>query len=172
VVAAEGRRARPGRAIGGGRMRHRRRTGSVGSGIAIALLAALALAAQALPAGDWRYWGGDRAFTRYSPLEQITKENVGQLTIAWRQPAVDPALKEAYPDLRVSGNFRSTPLMIKGLLYAPNGVGLLRALDPATGATRWEQKPFGRARAGRSTGPRAMKSACCWSGASTSTRLT
>jgi glucose dehydrogenase len=98
--------------------------------------------AQAPRSGDWTYWGADRAFTRYSPLDQITAENVGQLRIAWRQPGLDPAVKQAYPELRVSGNFRSTPLMIGGVLYAPNAIGLVRALDPATGATRWEQTPF------------------------------
>ena len=73
------------------------------------------------PAGsEWRYWGGDQAFTRYSPLDQITRGNVGELKIAWRQAGVDPALKEAFPDLRVSGNFRSTPIMVNGVLYAPN----------------------------------------------------
>ena len=123
-------------------MRHRQLLG--GGGLALGVLAAgLSLAAQSAPAPEWRYWGGDRAFTRYLPLDQITAQNVAQLKVAWRQPGVDPALKEAYPDLRVSGNFRSTPLMIHGVLYAPNGVGLIRALDPATGATRWEQKPFG-----------------------------
>ena len=123
-------------------MRHRQLLG--GGGLALVVLAAgLSLAAQSATAPEWRYWGGDRAFTRYLPLDQITAQNVAQLKVAWRQPGVDPALKEAYPDLRVSGNFRSTPLMIHGVLYAPNGVGLIRALDPATGATRWEQKPFG-----------------------------
>jgi len=123
-------------------MRHRQLLG--GGGLALVVFAAgLSLAAQSAPAPEWRYWGGDRAFTRYLPLDQITAQNVAQLKVAWRQPGVDPALKEAYPDLRVSGNFRSTPLMIHGVLYAPNGVGLIRALDPATGATRWEQKPFG-----------------------------
>lgn len=99
------------------------------------------LGAQA-PTGEWTYWGGDRAFTRYAPLDQITADNVSQLRVAWRQPGVDPSVKEAFPDLRVSGNFRSTPLMIGGVLYAPNAIGLVRAMDPATGATKWEQKPF------------------------------
>ena len=29
--------------------------------------------------GDWRYWGGDSGSTRYSALDQINKENVGNL---------------------------------------------------------------------------------------------
>ena len=106
------------------------------------LAAGLSLAAQSATAPEWRYWGGDRAFTRYLPLDQITAQNVAQLKVAWRQPGVDQALKEAYPDLRVSGNFRSTPLMVGGTLYAPNGVGLLEAFDAATGETRWVQEPF------------------------------
>ena len=37
---------------------------------------------------------------------------------------------------------RSTPLMIDGVLYAPNAVGLVRAMHPGTGETLWEQEPF------------------------------
>ncbi len=112
-----------------------------------ALLSALVVAGslEAGPsetAGEWRYFGGDRAFTRYSPLDQIDRDNVSRLRIVWRQPAVDPKFKEHYPKLFVSGNFRSTPIMVDGTVYAPNGVGLVRALNPATGETIWEQKPF------------------------------
>jgi glucose dehydrogenase len=107
------------------------------------LMAGLAMHAESGPLPEWRYWGSDKAFTRYLPLDQITPANVSQLQVAWRQPGADPGLKERYPELRISGNFRSTALMIHGVLYAPNAVGLLRALDPATGQTQWEQKPFG-----------------------------
>jgi glucose dehydrogenase len=123
-------------------MRRQRRL--IGGGVLGILAAAVGLAthAESTHSVEWRYWGADKAFTRYLPLDQITAANVGQLRVAWRQPGSDPALKERYPDLRISGNFRSTPLMINGVLYAPNAVGLIRALDPATGAMRWEQKPF------------------------------
>ena len=107
------------------------------------LMAGLAMHAESGPPPEWRYWGSDKAFTRYLPLDQITPANVAQLQVAWRQPGADPSLKERYPDLRISGNFRSTALMIHGVLYAPDAVGLVRALDPATGQTKWEQKPFG-----------------------------
>ena len=93
-------------------------------------------------ASEWRYFGADRAFTRYSPLEQIGPENVSKLTVLWRRPAVDAKLKATYPELRVSGNFRSTPIFVDGVLYAPNGVGLLEAMHPGTGSTIWEQEPF------------------------------
>jgi quinoprotein glucose dehydrogenase len=92
--------------------------------------------------GEWRYFGGDRAFTRYSALDQIDRTNVSKLRILWRRPAVEEEFQEAYPELKVAGNFRSTPILVDGVLYAPNGVGLVRALHPGTGETLWEQEPF------------------------------
>ena len=110
-----------------------------------ALAAVTGLGLEAQPrgtSGQWRSVGGDPAFTRYSPLDQITKANVKTLKIAWRQAGYDPALKTAFPELRVSGNYRSTPIMVDGVLYAPNAVGLIRAFGPGSGEIRWEQAPF------------------------------
>jgi quinoprotein glucose dehydrogenase len=104
------------------------------------LVAAVSTQTPAPPA--WRYFGGDKGFNRYSPLDRINRGNVARLGVAWRQSAVDPAWKEAYPDLRISGNLRSTPILVNGVLYAPNALGFIRALDPATGKTIWEQRPF------------------------------
>ena len=114
------------------------------AGIA-ALAAVTGLGLEAQPrssSGQWRSVGGDPAFTRYSPLDQINKNNVKTLKIAWRQAGYDPALKTAFPELRVSGNYRSTPIMVDGVLYAPNAVGLVRAFGPGSGEIRWEQAPF------------------------------
>jgi quinoprotein glucose dehydrogenase len=99
-------------------------------------------AQQGRPEHEWRYYGSDKAFTRYSALDQIDRDNVERLEIAWRRPAVDAALIRAFPDLTVSSYLRSTPVMIEGVLYAPNGVGLIEAFDPGTGATLWRQRPF------------------------------
>ena len=90
---------------------------------------------------QWPYWGGDHSFQRYSPAAQIDAENVSQLEIAWRRPAVDESLNDAYPNLRVSGNLRATPIYVDGVLYSSNGVGLVEAFDPATGQTLWVQEP-------------------------------
>ena len=123
--------------------------------LAAALLGVAAtLPAAAQPSGEWRYFGGDEAFTRYSPLDQIDHENVGSLEIVWRRPGLDPAVQEAFPDLQVNAYLRSTPVMVDGVLYAPNAVGLLEAFDPATGETVWRQTPFAATLAevaGRST---------------------
>jgi quinoprotein glucose dehydrogenase len=91
---------------------------------------------------EWPHFGGDKSFTRYSPLAQITRDNVKNLKILWRRPAVDAQLRKAFPDVTASAYFRSTPAMVGGMLYAPNGVGLLEAFDASTGETRWVQEPF------------------------------
>ncbi|MBI3264948.1 MAG: PQQ-binding-like beta-propeller repeat protein [Acidobacteria bacterium] len=107
-------------------------------------IGAAAMRAQPQPGhAEWSYFGGDKAFTRYSPLDQINRDTVKDLRILWRRPAVDQELPKAYPDLRISRNFRSTPIIIDGVLYAPNGIGLVRAFDPGSGQTIWEQEPFG-----------------------------
>lgn len=90
---------------------------------------------------EWTYFGGSKAFDRYSPADQITAENIHNLQIVWRKPALDPSLQRTYPELRVTRNFRSTPIMVDGVLYGTNGVGLALAMDPATGETIWTQQP-------------------------------
>ncbi|MGD9902824.1 MAG: PQQ-binding-like beta-propeller repeat protein [Vicinamibacterales bacterium] len=108
---------------------------TVAGGLALATL-------EAQPgAGQWRAVGGDPGYTRYSPLDQITAQNVARLRVAWRRAGVDPGLKQQFPELRVSGNFRSTPVMVNGVLYAPNAVGLIRAFSPGSGEQIWEQAP-------------------------------
>src|SRR5262245_2495322 len=92
--------------------------------------------------GQWRNYSGDLGGTKYSPLSQIDKTNVSRLRIAWRRPAVDASLTSRDPKLSYSRNFRATPLMVNGVLYSPNGVGLVEAFHPATGATIWVQEPF------------------------------
>ncbi|MDX1450231.1 MAG: hypothetical protein R3246_14355 [Acidimicrobiia bacterium] len=107
-------------------------------------------AAQGTPS-DWPYFGGDRAFTRYAPLDRIDRNNVDSLEILWRRSAVDPQLLDAFPDLTVPANLRSTPILLDGVLYAPDALGLVEAFDPGTGATIWRQRPFDASR-GEATG--------------------
>lgn len=92
--------------------------------------------------GEWAYYGGDPGATKYSPLAQITQENVKDLRIAWRRPAVNPGAAPGLADVRVDPRFISSPLMVRGVLFASNGVGLVEAMDPETGRTLWMQKPL------------------------------
>jgi quinoprotein glucose dehydrogenase len=90
--------------------------------------------------GEWRSYGSDLANTKYAPLDQINGTNVKNLRIAWRHPAIDPELKAAYPKLSVTNYYRATPLMIEGLLFVQNGLGLVEALEAATGRVVWAQE--------------------------------
>ena len=116
--------------------------------IRVVALAAVAIAAVTLGAderrlasGQWPYYSGDNGAKKYSPLDRIRRDNVAGLRIAWRRPQLDPSLFAGKPAPQLSNNFRSTPIMVDGVLYASNGVGLAEAFDPGTGKTIWVQDP-------------------------------
>jgi quinoprotein glucose dehydrogenase len=92
--------------------------------------------------GQWRAYSGDLGSTKYSPLEQINRNNVAELEIAWRRGAVDSSILEQVPGLRFGSSFRSTPLMIDGVLFASNAVGFVEAFEPGTGETIWVEEPL------------------------------
>ena len=82
-------------------------------------------------AGEWRYHGGDAGSTKYSPLDQINRDNVKDLRIAWRWKAENFG---PMPDFR----FQVTPLMVGGVLYTTAGWRRsVAAIDAATGETLW-----------------------------------
>src|SRR4026208_940893 len=85
--------------------------------------------------GEWRDYAADKGFTKYSPLDQISASNVATLRIAWRRSAVADGPRAQQPRLRFGNSFRSAPLMVDGLLFAQNGIGLVEAFDPETGKT-------------------------------------
>lgn len=91
--------------------------------------------------GGWSYFGGDHAYSRYAPLDQIDRTNVSDLEILWSRPAVDSSLSAEFPDLAPSRYLLSSPILVDGVLYAPDAVGLVEAFDPATGRTLWVQSP-------------------------------
>ena len=81
--------------------------------------------------GEWRSYGGDLASTRYSPLDQITAENFGDLEVAWR-------LKTDNFGQRPEYNFQSTALMVGGVVYTTAGSRrAVVAADAATGEALW-----------------------------------
>ena len=94
------------------------------------------------PGDQWRHYAGDLAATKYSPLDQIARDNVQDLEVAWERVAVDRSILDVVPDLSYGNNFIAAPLMVDGVLYSPNGVGLVEAFDPGTGETVWVQQPF------------------------------
>ena len=110
--------------------------------VALVLGTAMTAAQQGARGGEWTNYGGDAGTTKYAPLDQINKGNVSRLRVAWQRPAVDPGISSRAANFSFSGNFRATPLMIGGVLYSPNGIGLVEAFHPGTGKTLWVQEPF------------------------------
>jgi glucose dehydrogenase len=121
-------------------------TGSVSLGLVLTAAVIVIRSQERAPATEWRYFGGNKAFTRYSPLDQINRDNVKNLKIVWRRPAVSDQLTQAFPDVRVNNYLRATPIMIDGVLYSQNAHGLVVAFDGETGKTVWEQELFARTR--------------------------
>ena len=62
--------------------------------------------------GEWRHYGGDLGSTKYSPLDQINRDNVGDLQIAWRW-------KTDNFGPRLDFYYQATPLMIAGVADEP-----------------------------------------------------
>ncbi|MDP6580900.1 MAG: hypothetical protein QF681_09610, partial [Vicinamibacterales bacterium] len=68
-----------------GQVRQLRRLVPWGLAIAVIVVMAQSAVAQSrVPDGEWHAFGRDGANTKYSPLDQITAENFGDLEIAWR----------------------------------------------------------------------------------------
>ena len=79
--------------------------------------------------GEWLNWRGTDNAWGYSPLDQITLDNVGELQLAWSW-----AMDE-------TGSQEAAPLAHDGILYVPNPRGVIQALDGATGDLIWEYRP-------------------------------
>jgi quinoprotein glucose dehydrogenase len=73
-------------------------------------------------------------------LSQITNANVQDLRVVWRWPSADQALQASNP-VWLAGRNEETPLLVNGVLYTITGLGLIAALDPGTGQTRWVYDP-------------------------------
>ncbi|MBF9034318.1 PQQ-binding-like beta-propeller repeat protein [Rhodobacterales bacterium HKCCE2091] len=86
---------------------------------------------------DWPYYGGDAAATRFSPLEQITPDNVAGLERAFVYRTGD------LPSTEAEGSYagETTPLMIGGSLYLCSAMNVLISVDAATGEENWRYDP-------------------------------
>lgn len=98
------------------------------------------LGTQGTLSSEWTHYGGNAASQKYSPLDQINKDTVGKLKIAWRWTSPDNAVVAANPTSR-PGMYHDTPLMVKGVLYTVTSLGQIAAINPATGASIWVYDP-------------------------------
>ena len=86
--------------------------------------------------GEWRSYGADVASSKYSPLDQITGANAGDLQIVWRQSTIPQAVRQG-SSVRAPAVVQNTPLMAEGRLYVSTALGTVAALDAATGEVVW-----------------------------------
>ena len=111
------------------------------------------------PDVEWAYYAGDAYGSKYSPLREINRSNVGRLDIAWMvrtgefQSQARDSASGARPDEGSthfgpgvlpscrSCRFEATALMVTGTLYISTPFNRVLALDPATGNTRWTFDP-------------------------------
>ena len=114
-------------------------------GVAALFPACMLLAWAAAPAptntfgsDSWPYYGHDAGGMRYSPLTQISRDNVSTLRVAWTFHTGDTS--EAGGRRKRSG-FETTPLLVDGTLYLTTAFNRIIALDPETGKQRWAYDP-------------------------------
>lgn len=77
---------------------------------------------------EWREYLGGPERNHYSPLDQINKNNVQQLKLAWEYHTKD------------SGQIQCNPIIVNGVLYGMTATTRPFALDAATGKEIWKGK--------------------------------
>ncbi|TAU08019.1 glucose/quinate/shikimate family membrane-bound PQQ-dependent dehydrogenase, partial [Rhizobium ruizarguesonis] len=87
-----------------------------------------------VPDGEWHQYGRTAFGQRYSPLDQITAENVSTLKEAWRYQTGDVKL----PDDVGETTYQVTPLKVKDTLYLCTPHNWAIALDAKTGKEKWK----------------------------------
>jgi quinoprotein glucose dehydrogenase len=84
-----------------------------------------ALAQTPSQTNNWTAYGGVGQ-TRYSPLKQITRQNVNQLKVAWTYDATDGPIAS-----------QTQPIVLNGVLYGITPSHKTIAIDAATGKLLW-----------------------------------
>jgi quinoprotein glucose dehydrogenase len=79
---------------------------------------------------EWPAYGRDAGGSRFAPIDQVNRENVGRLQVAWTYRTGEPGTD--------GRSFEATPILVEGTLYLSTPLGKIIALDPVTGAERWK----------------------------------
>ncbi|MDO8863424.1 membrane-bound PQQ-dependent dehydrogenase, glucose/quinate/shikimate family [Haliea sp. E1-2-M8] len=88
---------------------------------------------------DWPAYGGTYHAMRYSPLEQIIRENVGELTRVWHYRTGDMPREGDGSGGKYAAE--TTPLVVDGNMYLCTPMTQLLSLDAVTGEERWRYDP-------------------------------
>lgn len=76
---------------------------------------------------DWTYWRRSPQSQGYTPLDQITTENVSSLSLAWVWGME-------------AGRSQPAPLVRDGIIFIPNFGNVVQALDGRDGSLLWEYR--------------------------------
>ena len=77
--------------------------------------------------GDWLMFSRTYDSQRFSPLDQINRQNVGQLRMAWVR-GMGPGIHE------------NIPIVHQGVMYVANPEAVVQALDATNGDLIWEYR--------------------------------
>src|SRR5215211_91491 len=94
---------------------------------------------------NWLTYYGAYDGQRYSPLDQITKENVKQLAPAWVFQCGSVGLHAG----KSTYSFEASPIVVDGIMFVSGWDGWIWAIDAQTGKKVWDQT-YGDVRAGES----------------------
>jgi len=97
------------------------------------------LGSMEIKASDWTDWGQGPAGQRFAAVEQISRNNVDKLAVAWTARTGD------VPQSTGSGaEDQNTPQQIGDRLYVCTAYGKVLALDVDTGEEKWKFDPEAR----------------------------
>lgn len=91
-----------------------------------------------IPPTDWPAYGRDAGGSRYAPIDEINRETVKDLKIAWTYRTGAGEVKAASAR---NAAFESTPILVDGTLFMTTPYSRVIALDPTSGAERWSYDP-------------------------------
>jgi quinohemoprotein ethanol dehydrogenase len=107
--------------------------------LTIAFVAGVALAAgdvtekrilkEATSGANWFLKGGSFDGAHYSPLSQITDDNVDSLGLAWST------------NLPTTDGIATTPIVVDGVIYLSGAYSVVYAVDASNGAVLWSYDP-------------------------------
>ncbi|MEM9255801.1 MAG: pyrroloquinoline quinone-dependent dehydrogenase [Pseudomonadota bacterium] len=100
------------------------------------LIVSLAFFTPMLPAqaAGWSFYGGDEGGSHYSPLQDINRDTVGRLEVAWEYHTGDAStLRDDVPPT----TFQATPVLWNNTLFFCSSLGRAFAVDADSGQQRW-----------------------------------
>lgn len=99
---------------------------------------------ESVAAADWTFYGRTPKGDRFSPLAQITPDNVKNLKVAWTAETGDtmrPGEDVGGTDAGHEFNFEATPTKVGDTLYVCTGHSWVVAFDAKTGKKKWSFDP-------------------------------